>query len=77
MKKLDKRDNTILSDFESKEGEQTLLSSNESGVCSPSLDFLDTSAEGVSEDMILQYLAEIIGDIYLKSICSNNKLPKQ
>lgn len=77
MMKLDKRDKAILTDLDSNEGEQTLLSSNESGVCSPSLEFLDTSSENVSEDEVLQYLAEIVGDIYIKNLCSRHKPAKQ
>lgn len=66
LRKLDKGTDTTEIELESKEGEQTLLSSNRGGICSPSLDFLDTSYEGVSEDKILDYLARIISTIYLK-----------
>jgi hypothetical protein len=31
-------------------------------------DFLDTSSENASEDMILDYLAQIIADIYMSEI---------
>lgn len=77
MQKLDKGENITAIDFDFGEGERTLLSSNESGVRSPSLDFLDTSSEEVSEDMILQNLARIISDIYLKKRCLPNKIIKQ
>ena len=68
MKKLDRRKNTTLINVEPNEGERTLLSSNKGGIRSPSLDFLDTSADNVTEDMILDYLASIISDIYLQEI---------
>lgn len=66
LEKLDKRNNTSDIDFEPNEGERTLLSSNKGGIRSPSLDYLDTSAKTVSEDMALEYLAQIISMIYLK-----------
>jgi hypothetical protein len=75
MKKLDRIDITTDINFEPKEGERTLLSSNKSGVGSPSLSFLNTSEEDVTEDMILKELANIISSIFLKSLCQmkNNK----
>lgn len=54
--------------LEPNEGERILLCSNESNSRSPSLDFLDTSADNVSEDMILDYLARIISDMYLQEL---------
>lgn len=36
------------------------------------LDFLDTSSDNVTEDMILLYLAQIIADIYLKEEAEKN-----
>ncbi|MFN8288963.1 MAG: hypothetical protein U0U70_01780 [Chitinophagaceae bacterium] len=66
MNSLDKREITESILIEPEEGERTLLSSNRSGLRSPSLDFLDTSADTVTEDMALEYLAHIIGTIYLK-----------
>lgn len=77
MKKLDKENNIANGDFEFNEGERTLLSSNEDVMRSPSLNFLDTSAENVSEEMILQHLAGIISAIYLKKICSKHKKIEQ
>ena len=69
LEKLDKRDNTIIKYVEPNEKRVcTLLSSNKDGMRSPSLDFLDTSSDDVTEDMILDYLARIISDIYLKEI---------
>jgi len=60
MKELDKRFQTTNTKIEPNEGERTLLSSNNSSSRSPSLDFLDTSSEDVSEQEILDYLARII-----------------
>ena len=66
MKELDKRfantDNKV--DFK---GEQRgrLSSNNVSVRCSP-LDFLDTSSDDVTDDMMLDYLARIISEIYLQ-----------
>lgn len=71
MKMLDKSYNAKIN-VEPNEGERTLLSSNESGMRSPSLDFLDTSADSVTEEMILDYLARIISDIYLQETHGNN-----
>ncbi|MCW3105986.1 MAG: hypothetical protein JWQ09_492 [Segetibacter sp.] len=79
MKKLHERDHTIGINVELNEGEGSLLCSNESGKPFPSLDFLDTSSDDVTEDMILQYLAGIISNIYLKEMYgdkeSSNLLP--
>ena len=72
LKKRDKRINTAYKYVEPNEGERTLLSRNKGSMRSPSLDFLDTSAEGVTEDMMLDYLAGIICDIYLKEMYGNN-----
>lgn len=58
---------------ESDEGERTLLCSNRGGMRSPSLDFLDTSAEDVSEEIILTYLASIISEIYLNQSYGNKE----
>jgi len=66
LKKLHKRENSPDIDIEPNEGERTLLCSNKGGMRSPSLDYLDTSAETVTEDMALEYLAQIISMIYLK-----------
>ena len=71
MKKLDKRKITDIQ-VEPNEGERTLLSSNESDQRSPFLGFLDTSSDNVSEDMVLDYLAQIIADIYLDQTYGNN-----
>ena len=61
---LHKRENTAAKKVEPKEGERTLLCSNESGRPSPSLD-LDSDSHLVSEKMLLDQLAEIIVDIFL------------
>lgn len=71
MNKLHKRGKTISINVEPDEGERSLLCSNESGTRSPSLDFLDTSSDDVSEDMLLDYLAHIISEIYLQEIYGN------
>ncbi|MBS4064733.1 MAG: hypothetical protein KGZ74_09250 [Chitinophagaceae bacterium] len=54
---------------DSSEGEHTLLYSNKWGIGSPSLQFLDTSAEETTEEMILEYLAQIIISIHFKTQC--------
>lgn len=72
LKELDKGEHTTEINISTSEGERTLLSSNKGGIRSPSLDFLDTSAEDVSEEMILDYLAQIISSIYLKEMHGNN-----
>jgi hypothetical protein len=77
MKKLDKIKSTTRINFEPNEGELTLLSSNKSGVSSPSLSFLNTSADDVTEDMILQELASIISSILLKNLCQMNNSKKE
>lgn len=66
LKKLHKRNKLIRIDFEPNEGERTLLCSNKGGMRSPSLDYLDTSAKSVTEDLALEYLSQIISMIYLK-----------
>lgn len=66
MKRLDKRYKNIDDIIDFKEEQRGRLSSNNVNVRCSSLDFLDTSAENVTEDMILDYLASIISDIYLK-----------
>jgi hypothetical protein len=68
MKRLHKRANTALINVEPNEGERTLLCSSKGGIRSPSLDFIDTSSDAVAEDMILDQLAGIISNIYLKEI---------
>ena len=71
MKKLDKRFNNTDNIVDFKGEQRGRLSSNNVSVrCSP-LDFLDTSSDDVTEDMILDYLARIISDIYLKEIYGN------
>ena len=65
MNRLDKRNKITDKQVEPSEGERILLSSNKSDQRSPFLGFLDTSSENVSEDMVLDYLAHIIADIYL------------
>lgn len=60
MKELDKRENTTAIDFEPNEGERTLLSSNESGMRSPSLDLEGNFSK--EEDEMLQRLAEILAE---------------
>lgn len=66
IRKLHKRENITEIDFEPNEGERTLLCSNKGGMRSPSLDYMDTSAETVTQHMALEYLAEIISTIYLR-----------
>lgn len=68
----DKR-NTTEKNVEPNEGERTLLSRNKGGTRSPSLDFLDTSADNVTENMILDYLASIISDIYMHETYGNKE----
>lgn len=71
MIRLHKRGKTISINVEPDEGERSLLCSNESGIRFPSLDFLDTSSDNVSEDMLLDYLAQIISEIYLQEMYAN------
>ena len=59
MKKLDKRECTTI-DFEPKEGERTLLSSNRSSTRSPSLDL------GISNDSTQDELIGILADILVE-----------
>jgi hypothetical protein len=74
LMRLDKGEETTETNLSNNEGERTLLSSNKGGIRSPSLDFLDTSAENVTEEMILDYLAQIISSMYLKELRgANNK----
>jgi hypothetical protein len=54
------------------EGEHPLLYSNKWGIGSPSLQFLDTSADDVSEEQILEYLAQIIISIHYNNLWMNN-----
>jgi len=55
--------------FDSNEEQLKPLCRNKVVDSCSSLGFLDTSAEGLPEDEILTYLAEIISDIYLKQVC--------
>lgn len=64
MKELDKRENTANIYVEPNEGERTLLSSNESGKRSPSLDFDSL----IPDNILLDQLASILVDIYLAKI---------
>ena len=70
IRKLDKSKITQIQ-VEPNEGERTLLSSNISDQRSPFLGFLDTSSKHVTEDMVLDYLASIIADIYLDQMYGN------
>lgn len=54
-----------------REGERTLLCSNKWGIGSPSLQFLDTAAEETTEEMIFEYLAQIIISIHFKKLWRN------
>lgn len=71
IKKLHKRDKTTETFLEPNEGERTLLCSNESGMRSPFLGFLDTSSGNVNDEIILDYLAKIIADMYLENYYGN------
>jgi hypothetical protein len=71
MNELGKRKNTTEIRVEPNEGERTLLPSSKSGTRSPFLGFLDTSSDNVTEDMVLDYLAHIIADIYLDQTYGN------
>jgi hypothetical protein len=63
MEKQDKKEDFVVR----QDGELDLLLHGEDGVNSScSFDFLDTSSDDVSEDMIWEYFARIIGDIYLE-----------
>ena len=71
MKKLDKRNNTTDIDFESNEGERTLLSSNKGGMCSPSLDL------GISSDSTQDELIGTLADILLEGFLWQHEHGKQ
>ncbi len=66
------RNNPIQNEF-SRVRTQVFLSEPENNLTVPGFNFLDTSAESVTEEMILQYLASIICDIYLKSHAQSGK----
>jgi hypothetical protein len=76
IKKLHKGEDTTGIFLEPNEGERTLLCSNESGMRSPFLGFLDTSAANVSDEMILDYLARIIANMYLGQDYGNTTTKK-
>lgn len=63
LKKLDKRNNTLDTGFEPKEGERTLLSSNKGGMRSPSLD-LGIHPES-TEDELIVILANILAEGFI------------
>ena len=65
MEKLDKRNKTTDINVDFKEEQRGRLSSNNVSERCSSLDFLDTSSDNATEDMVLDYLAHIIADIYL------------
>lgn len=65
MEPQDKGLKHIGNDVESKEGERKPLSCNKANVRSPSLDFNPNSAF-MTEKMQLDYLAEILVDIFLE-----------
>ena len=64
LKLQDKGEHPTEINIEPNEGEQTLLSCNKGGICSPSLDF-DTDSPLVSEAMLLDQLASIIVQIFI------------
>jgi len=76
MKELHKRENATQINVEPNAGIPYLLCSNESSKGIPALDFLDTSADNVSEDMILDYLARIISEIYLSGVYEHSSNEK-
>jgi hypothetical protein len=58
--------------FDSKEEQLEPLCRNKVADSCSSLGFLDTSSDNVTEDMVLDYLARIIADIYLCQTYGNN-----
>lgn len=68
INKLDKHFNKTDNKVEFDGGPRGCLSSNNISDRCPPFDFLDTSSDSVSEDMILDYLARIIADSYLAEI---------
>jgi len=62
MEPLDKTNTN--SSLVPRKGERTVLSSNKAGTRSPFLGF-DSSSPLVSEDMLYDYLAELLADVYL------------
>jgi hypothetical protein len=73
MKKLHEASHAVNDYAHSNGGERSVLCSNKGGIRSPSLDFLDTSAASVTEEQVLEYLAKIISDIYLKKVYGDKK----
>lgn len=71
MNTLGKRKYTTNTNVEPEKGERSLLPSSESGNRSPFLGFLDTSSDNVTVDMVLDYLAQIIADIYFDQTNGN------
>lgn len=55
-----------------REGERTLLCSNNWGNGSPSLQLLDTSSEELSEEEVLRYLAKIIISLSYENACKKS-----
>ena len=71
LKKLDKRKNTTVIDFEPNEGERTLLSSNKGGMRSPSLDL------GIRPDSPQDELISILADILVEGFLWQHEHGKQ
>jgi hypothetical protein len=71
VRKLHKRKNTTVISFEPKEGERTLLCSNESGMRSPSLDL------GITPDSTQEELIGILADILVEGFLWQHEYGKQ
>jgi hypothetical protein len=72
MKELHKRNSAVQKLIEPNERERALLCSHKGSLSSPSLDFIDTSAESISEDMVLDYLAQIIISLHESTLCKKS-----
>ena len=72
MKKRHKGSKISNKIFDSKEEQLKPLCRNKVADSCSSLGFLDTSSDNVTEDIVLDYLARIIADIYLDQTYGNN-----
>lgn len=71
MKKLHKRNNTAYINIEPNKGERTLSCSNKGSMRSSLLGFLDTSSENASNEMISEYFAKLIVDMFIETNYAN------
>ena len=72
MKMRHKGSTNSINIFDSKEEQLKPLCRNKVADSCSSLGFLNTSSDNVTDDMVLDYLASIIADIYLTQTYGNN-----